>query len=178
MNTPPILVAMAGLPGTGKSTLARKLAAHLRGTVIDKDEVRHALFPAPWTEYSAAQDDFVLTVMLAAAERLIATQHCPAVFIDGRTFSQSYQLDMVRGKAAALGCRMHVIECVCEPEVALARIRAGRGEHKAANRDETLYWRVRESFQAIPQPKILIDTGSAVDDARIAHTLISGSLSE
>lgn len=83
MSTPPILVAMAGLPGTGKSTLARKLAAHLNGTVIDKDEVRHALFPAPWTEYSAGQDDFVLDVMLAAAERLIATQHCPAVFIDG-----------------------------------------------------------------------------------------------
>lgn len=178
MSTPPILVAMAGLPGTGKSTLARKLAAHLNGTVIDKDEVRHALFPAPWTEYSAGQDDFVLDVMLAAAERLIATQHCPAVFIDGRTFSQSYQLDRVRAKAAALGCRMCVIECVCEPEVALARIRADHGAHKAANRDETLYWRVRESFQPVPQPKILIDTGSPVDDVRIARTLISGSLSE
>lgn len=175
-----LLIAMAGLPGTGKSTLSRTLASLLGGAVIDKDEVRHALFPAPWTEYSTGQDDFVLHLMLRAAERLIREQKCPAVFLDGRTFSQSYQLDLVRQAAQGLppDCHLRIVECVCEPEIALRRIRGGQGSHRAANRDETLYWRVREQFQAIPQPKIVVDTGGSVDPPDIAGKLLSGEPQE
>ena len=41
-----MIVIMAGLPGTGKSTLARALAQRLAGAVLDKDEIRAALFAA------------------------------------------------------------------------------------------------------------------------------------
>ena len=41
------LIALAGLPGAGKSTLAHVLAAELGAPVFDKDTVRAALF-APW----------------------------------------------------------------------------------------------------------------------------------
>jgi predicted kinase len=44
---------MAGLPGTGKSTLARVLANDLGGVVLDKDVIRAALFPAALIEYSS-----------------------------------------------------------------------------------------------------------------------------
>jgi predicted kinase len=43
----PCLVIMAGLPGTGKSTISRVLAAEVGGLVLDKDNVRAALFPDP-----------------------------------------------------------------------------------------------------------------------------------
>jgi predicted kinase len=169
----PLLIAMAGLPGTGKSTVARRLAAALGGAVIDKDAVRQALFGEPWTEYSTAQDDFVLTLMLAAAERLIARQNCPAVFLDGRTFSRAYQLDMVRVLAARAGCRMRIIECVCEPEVALERIRRDAGTHPASNRDDALYWQVREQFEPVPEPKLVIDTGLQWYDDTLPHRLVT-----
>ena len=42
-----MIVLMAGLPGTGKSTLARELAARTSGRVLSKDEIRwmeHYLF--------------------------------------------------------------------------------------------------------------------------------------
>ena len=39
-----MIVLMAGLPGTGKSTLARELAAQTSGRVLSKDEIRHAIF--------------------------------------------------------------------------------------------------------------------------------------
>jgi len=35
---------MAGLPGTGKTTLARELAAGTSGRLLSKDEFRHAIF--------------------------------------------------------------------------------------------------------------------------------------
>ncbi len=168
-----MIVAMAGFPGTGKSTLARRLAADLGGTVIDKDQVRHALFGESFTEYTAEQDDFVLRLMLAAAERLVVQQKCPAVFIDGRTFSKAYQLDLVRETAAKLGCPMRIVECVCDPEIALSRIRADQHLHPARNRDAALYWRVRESFEPIPEPKFVADTGTGFDATTLAQRLVA-----
>ena len=62
-----MLILMAGLPGTGKSTLSRALATDLGGIVIDKDQIRAALFSPPDIEYSTEQDDFCMAVMLKVA---------------------------------------------------------------------------------------------------------------
>ena len=55
-----MIVLMAGLPATGKSTLARELGRRTSGRVLSKDEVRHALFLPGEIEYSTGQDDFCL----------------------------------------------------------------------------------------------------------------------
>ena len=62
---------MAGLPGTGKTTLAREVAEANFGPSLSKDEVRHALFSADEIEYSSRQDDFCLQVMLETAGFLL-----------------------------------------------------------------------------------------------------------
>ena len=54
-----MIVLMAGLPGTGKSTLARELAARTSGRVLSKDEIRHAIFLPDEIEYSTRQDDLL-----------------------------------------------------------------------------------------------------------------------
>ena len=66
-----MIILMAGLPGTGKSTLARELAHRTDGAVLGKDEVRAALFAPEDIEYSVAQDDFVMDIMLQAATYLL-----------------------------------------------------------------------------------------------------------
>jgi len=98
-----MLILMAGLPGTGKSTLSRALAAELGGTVIDKDQVRAALFPPSDIEYSTEQDDFCMAIMLKVAGYLFRKDPSRVVFLDGRTFSRSYQLKRATGYAEALG---------------------------------------------------------------------------
>ncbi|MDQ6796440.1 MAG: AAA family ATPase, partial [Actinomycetota bacterium] len=60
------LVVLAGLPGAGKSTLARALAGRLPDArVIDKDQVRASLFDP--CDYSSAERTVTFSAMLDAA---------------------------------------------------------------------------------------------------------------
>lgn len=166
-----MLILMAGLPGTGKSTLSRTLAAELGGTVIDKDRIRAALFDPADIEYSTEQDEFCMRVMLKVAGYIFRKDPSRRVFLDGRTFSQRYQLDRATGYAKAIGQPWHILECICSDETARKRLEEDRA-HVAANRDFNLYLRVKARFEEITLPKTVIDTGqplqSCVELARTA----------
>lgn len=156
-----MLIAMAGLPGTGKSTLAARLAEALGGVVLSKDVVRAALFPAPVIDYSATQDHIAMTAVYSAAEYVIAFQPPRPVFLDGRTFSKPGQFDAPLALAAELGVPFRVIECVCADDVARARIAADRakGEHLAGNRTPDLYDRAKAAAVPLTVPRLTLDTG-------------------
>jgi predicted kinase len=155
-----MIVLMAGLPGTGKSTLAGALAERLSGTVLSKDEIRHALFSKRDVEYTTEQDDFVMEVMLQAAERILRKDPDRYVFLDGRTFSRKYQIERVMAVAIQLGQACQILECVCADETARARLesQATTGEHPAGNRTFALYLDIKKRFEPITHPRILIDT--------------------
>lgn len=152
-----MLVVMAGLPGTGKSTLARSLAGPLHAVVLDKDAIRAALFPQEWIEFSPEQDDFVVRIMLRTANYLLEKDTGQNILLDGRPFSRRYQLEEVTDFARRLGIPWRVVECTCSQRTAEARI-AAQDNHPAADRTVELYRRLRDSFEAIPEPKTVIDT--------------------
>ena len=142
---------MAGLPGTGKSTLARRVAAELGGLVIDKDSIRAALF-GPFVDYSREQDDLSMECVYAAA-RYMAPQ--TAVFIDGRAFTQRYQWERALNIA---GADAQIIETVCSGQTARSRIEAASGAHLAGNRTFGLYLTLKARREPIPAPKLIVNT--------------------
>jgi predicted kinase len=160
-----MIVLMAGLPGTGKTTLARELAARASGRVLSKDEIRHALFIAAEIEYSSRQDDFCLQVMLETAAHLLQGDPHRTLFLDGRPFSRRYQIDNVVNAAASLHQSWRILECVCTKEIARRRLedQSASGAHPAGNRDFRLYLEVKSRFEAITLPKTVIDTGKPLE---------------
>ena len=153
-----MIVLMAGLPGSGKTTLAQELALRISGRVLNKDEVRLSLFAANEIEYSSWQDDFCLQVMLETAGYLLQRDQKRTVFLDGRPFSRCCQIENVVNAAASMRQSWRILECVCAEQVAKQRLEEQAVKHPAANRNYQLYLEVRSRFEAITFPKTVIDT--------------------
>ena len=156
-------VLFAGLPGTGKSTLARALAGRLDAAILDKDRVRAALFPAALIDYSASQDQVCMRSMLAAAAYLTEHRRVHFIFFDGRTFSTQAQRDEVLLAAKRAGVKSRILHVSCTDSVAEQRLTAVDPEHPARNRDPALYYAIKEHFEPIDDPKLEVDTTLGVD---------------
>lgn len=173
-----MIILMAGLPGTGKSTLAQALAARIGGVVLDKDRIRPALFPIEEIEYSTEQDDFCMEIMLQTAEYLLKRDPSRFLFLDGRTFSRRYQIERVIDWAASHRQPWRTLECVCRDETARSRLGSG-GQHPAGNRDFPLYLSVKERFQPISICKAVIDTDRELQECLMqAETYVTSPARE
>ena len=146
---------MAGLPGTGKSTLAARLAERLGAVVLSKDVIRAALFPV--VHYTREQDDAALNEIYSRARRCDGP-----VIIDGRTFSQAYQVRDLFAAAEAMGETPRIIECIASDDVIRLRLErdAASGSHPAKNRTFELYLEVKSGAEPLTVPRLVLDTGA------------------
>lgn len=159
-----MIILMAGLPGTGKTTLARQLVRQMNGVLLSKDEIRAAIFSPSNIEYSTEQDDAVMGIMLQAARLQLRKDPCQYVFLDGRTFSRRYQLDRVLEVVRELGQPWRIIECICSDESARRRLDLESDlSHPAHNRTFALYLEVKARFEPITYPKTTISTDQPLE---------------
>jgi predicted kinase len=156
-------VLFAGLPGTGKSTLARVLSERLGAAVLDKDRVRGALFPGELTDFSTEQDQLCMRAMVEAAIYLTERGRTKYIFFDGRPFSKPAQIEEVLRAAAGAGARWRILHLTCEDAVAEGRLSAHDTSHPAQNRDPALYRRIKQGFEPILQAKLEVDTTLGID---------------
>jgi predicted kinase len=168
-----MLIVMAGLPGTGKSTLAGCLERELGAVVLNKDRVRAALFPSPVLDYSADQDGIAMTAIYQAARAILMANPRQVVLLDGRTFLRPGQVVELLALASTVGMSPRVIECVCDDEVARERMEQDlvRGEHPAGNRTFALYQSLKAEMVPLTVPGLVLDTGKLSLDECLGRSL-------
>jgi predicted kinase len=154
-----MIVQLAGLPGTGKTTLAQALRTELGqgALLLDKDRVRHAIYGPTHTAYTREQDDFVIGLLHQAAGHHLAAGEASAVILDGRTCLRRYQIRQALDLADATGHQLHIVHCVCTEATARRRLAADTS-HPAANRTVDLYARLRDAADPITEPTTVINT--------------------
>jgi hypothetical protein len=127
------VVATAGIVGTGKSTVAQALADAVDGVVISSDFVRKHQAALPPTArghgelYTEERTARTYSGMLERAEPVVRSGR---VAILDATYARAELRGELLRWAAAHGLRAFLVETVCAPPVALARLaaraRAGR----------------------------------------------------
>ncbi|HTG00091.1 MAG TPA: ATP-binding protein [Nitrospirota bacterium] len=156
----PLLIAMAGLPGTGKSTLAAALAKRLPALVLDKDDIRTRLFSPGEIEYSVRQDDLCMDVAFLIAAYVLLAEPSRTIILDGRTFSQPGQVEHFLSRSAELRARPVIIECICDDAVAAQRLERDQrtAQHPARNRSFALYLHLKGNAQPLTRARLVLDT--------------------
>ncbi|MCE9607884.1 MAG: AAA family ATPase [Planctomycetia bacterium] len=122
----PVLILVTGLMGTGKTTLARVLAAELGIEMLRTDDVRDELFPAAGGNDAFGQGRYSPEARARVYEEVLrraseALSRGVSIILDGTyTKASDRELALERGRAAEAD--VLAVECVCPREVALERI--------------------------------------------------------
>jgi predicted kinase len=156
----PSLVVVSGLPGSGKTTLGRRLANALSLPLIDKDDILDRLFEtkgvgdAAWRRMLSRESDVMLQREATASNGavLVSFWWQPGMREDSGTPTSWI---------AALSMRTVHIHCVCAPEVAAGRF-LRRTRHPGHLDGSVSPAEIRADLQALSalQP---IDLGRRID---------------
>lgn len=158
----PVVVALIGLPGAGKSVVARALEDQLGLRRVCRDAIRQAMFPK--CSYSFAEKRAAFRAMLVALE--VNCMLGISTVLDGMTFSRRRDLLRVDGVIRRYGATPVAIYLDCPPDVARARIAddVANNRHLARDRTPEIVTDVLVRFESPPPSALVIDATQPVQD--------------
>jgi predicted kinase len=168
----PALVMLAGLPGTGKSTLARRLAEALPAVIIESDRVRQTLFDPPG--YGAEESRRVHLVCHILMGWYL--RHYYHVVYDATNLYE-YHRQLVYRLAERSGARLVVAEVIASEDVVRQRLAPHRREPSSrenySDADWDVYVTMRRRAEPIRRQHLRLDTSqgdldSAIQELRAA----------
>jgi predicted kinase len=155
----PVLIAMTGLSGTGKSTVAHALGEALGAPVLSSDVTRKRLAGvegdagAPWQEgiYSAEWTERTYTQLLDDAELELRSHQ--AVIVDASFLAERWRTALaeraLRNRVPAV-----FVEVTCDPTVVVRRIRARAASGQSVSDATGEIHRAQAQAMAVSPPGI------------------------
>lgn len=156
----PVLVVFCGVPGSGKSYLARRLQPRLAALIVESDHIRHVLFPAPC--YTAVENGRVYTVCHDLIARRLGQRQ--SVIFDATNL-----LEQGRRRLSAIalrsGARFVLVHTVAPDAVIRQRIQHRGDAANHSDADIAVYEALRQTEQPIRHQHIVIDTTQDCEQA-------------
>lgn len=146
-----MIIIICGLPGVGKSTLAKYLAPVFNATVLSSDKIRKELFSSP--TYFPSELKTVYDVMMIIAKYLNDVKiNC----ILDATFNREDSRMEVKEKLKLDHTNLHIIECSCPEEVAISRLESRKDDYSDAT--ISVYQKMKKIHEPVRSDHIIIDT--------------------
>lgn len=155
------LVLMAGMPGTGKTSLALALGQIRGWPVIDKDSLKSPLLTGGVSPELAGPASYML--MLEIAQDLLVKQHLSVILDSPGRFP--FVLERVKEMTEQVGARLKIIQCVAPRELRNQRL-TGRPARPSQWREDAGFSdeEEREMFAHLPTNALILDTSLPLED--------------
>jgi len=150
----PTLVAVSGLPGTGKSYFCGRLAERLPFVILESDALRKVLFPLP--SHSAGESARLFQTVYQLIERLL--RRGIPVILDATNLSERHR-EHLYSITEHLGVKLILVRVEAPPE--LVRGRLGQRREEGAGKSEAdwvVYERMRATVEQIRRQHYAVDT--------------------
>ncbi len=158
----PILIMLSGLPGTGKSYLARRLVEIIPFVIIESDQVRKMLFPQ--TQYTAEESYWVHRTCHALMAKLL--RKGVRVIYDATNLHERHR-ELVYRLADREGVKLMIVKIVAPEEVVSERLQSrheeGRDHHDISDADWKVYKRMARRAEPIGRNYVVVDTSKELD---------------
>lgn len=152
-----MLVLVIGLPGSGKSTVARALAKEIKAKILRTDEIRKTLIQSP--NYGEREKEMVYDAMLSTAEQLLKNDE--NVILDA-TFYREELRSRAKNLAEKLKKKFFIIECRAHEEIIKRRMEKRKKSIKRlSDADFEVYKKLKEKFEPVKESAdglVIIDT--------------------
>ena len=151
----PVVVALIGLPGAGKSVVARALADQLGLRRVCRDTIRHAMFPVCSFSFAEKRAAFRAVLLGLEINCLLGVSSV----IDGVTFSRRRDLDRVGAIVRRYGFTPIPVFLDCPPNIASGRIadEIEHNQHVARDRTPDIVYEVLARFDAPPPNALAVN---------------------
>lgn len=155
-----MLILVIGLPGSGKSTVARLLARKLDATVLNSDLIRRELFPESRT-YSSQETQAVIKETEKRTQELL--QRGATVILDA-LFTKQRPRDEYKKLAARMGVPFALV-CVSAPEALIKERMDARAQVGDASEAGFAYYLDRKPhFESAGEGGLLIENGGGYEE--------------
>ena len=138
-----MLVVVFGLPGTGKTTMAQKLAKTLNAEHLNTDKLRGVL--GKRDQYSETDKQAVYRTLLELAEAHL--ENGQDLVLDG-TFSRKAYRESIRQIAVRTGASLKWIRTLAAEDVVRSRVEEQRPFSQA---DFKIYQKIRDEFEPVEE---------------------------
>lgn len=159
----PNLIVIFGLPGSGKSTFARALSAHLGMPHLSTDVIRSEL--GKRMQYDKEDKEFIYDQMLERATAEV--EKGQGVILDG-TFHQEASRVPFRNLARQYGIPVKWVEVTAKEAVIRDRVSGQRAYSEA---DFGVYQKIRRDFEPITEKVLVLHSDTEDLTTLIGKTL-------
>jgi len=166
----PPLIVLSGLPGSGKSHLAREIARRYPIAVLESDALRKALVDRP--SYSQRESARLFAVCHALLERLLL-RRLPALF-DATNLKEIHRRPLY-DIAERTRARLLVVEVRAAEDLVRRRMKSRLAAKNPLERsDATLdvYEMMRREADAIEEPHIVVESTAGDIDGDVERILL------
>jgi len=152
----PVLITISGLPGTGKTHLARRIGERLPLALLESDALRKALFPRP--DYSPAESARLFRAINRLAAKLL--DGGISVLLDATNLTENVRRRYYR-MALRHSVPLYLVLVEAPPSLVQRRLKERRNCPGCySDADWAVYQKMKSGMERIRRPHYVVDTAT------------------